>query len=129
VAGRPFSDEDQATTKTLLGDGHSYTFIAEVLDREESVVRRWAKRMGLDYRQRPWTMRERTKVVQLRKEGLRTGEIADLLGRTPSSVKAILAVISREKNLPPPAPEPQEPPARDLFVQWLVAQEKIRRRA
>lgn len=129
MAGRPFSDEDQATTRALLEDGYSYVSISEVLGREESVVRRWAKRMGLDYRQRPWTRHERAKALELRRRGLGTGEVAEMLDRTPSSVKAILAAISREKNLPPPAPEPREPPARDLFVQWLIAQEKIRRRA
>ena len=128
---RLFSEEDRLLVRDLLLQGHSLRFVAATLGRDASVVRRWATRISLVNSRRPWSEEDTAKALALRARGAKAGEIAEALDRSANSVSAFIAGVRREedrvKALPPPPPPP--PPApRDLYVQWVIAQEYVRRK-
>jgi hypothetical protein len=133
MRGNLFSEEELHLAKELLAQGHSLAFVAEALGRRETSVRRWALRLSLIRSRRPWTQEDKKTCHEMRNRGASAQEIAEALERSSDSVNSMLSALSRRpKPVPPPSPKPAPPPAppapRDIYVAWLVAQEKVRRR-
>lgn len=135
--GRPFTEKERALAKEMLEQGHSFYFIGGALGRDQSVVRRWAIRTGLvaKVQRIPWSDEDLAKAVEMRARGTGMKRIAQVLNRSDRSIAWMLSVlkgdIERQKSLlaraaPQAPPAPPEP--RDIFVAWMVAQEKVRRR-
>jgi len=118
-----FSDEDRMLCKELLEQGHSFAFIAQAMGREASVVRRWAVRLALVDSRRPWGDKDKVTARKMLAEGAKPCEVAEALGRSTNSVYAFMSRIRAE-------PQPPKPVIRrEPYIQWMLAQEHLRRRA
>ena len=126
---KSFSEEDRILVRDMLLQGHTLRFVADTLGRDASVVRRWATRLSLVNSHRPWSEEDKAKALALRARGAKAGEIAEALDRSSNAVSAFLAGVRREEDriraLPPPPPPPAP---RDIYVQWVIAQEYLRRK-
>ena len=129
MRGNGFSEEDRLLAKELLEQGHSIRFVAGTLGRAKSVVRRWVTRLALDSTRRPWSEADKEACREMHDRGMKIPEIADAMKRSADSVAAVLSAMSRRPT-PPKAPPrvPPAPRAREPYVAWMVAQEKLRRR-
>lgn len=127
MRGNLFSEEDRILAKELLEQGHSLKFVADTLGRLESGVRRWATRLALVSARRPWSEADKKLCREMRSRGAHVKEIAETLERSANSVHAVISAMNR-KPPPKPVPPPAPPAPREPYVQWMVAQEKLRRR-
>lgn len=91
----PWTDEDRAVLREMYDAGASYLEIADRLSRtmvavrQQCVIAKWC-RSGSRPVRRPWTMREVSEAKRLRDIGWSYVRIGHELGRSKSSVVAML---------------------------------------
>jgi transposase len=114
-AQHPWSKEDIAKLKALHGEGKTPNEIGEIIGRSANMVRNKIRRYRLPYVVKciRWTAEEDALLVEYRKDGYESKEIAELMGRPLYSivkrVAKLLPVPSLEEKYLPHINTPYDP--------------------